>query len=468
MKPKRISGLMLVRMLLLTLVLIAAVGAPLGFQPQGMPELKAHAMKEQTAGRTATNKGNSAAISPVIAPATTTVSAASRKVQTITMPVTGRAAAPGALAGVKPNKADVPKATKQEAQGKTVYLTFDDGPSPHTDEVLEILKKEEITATFFVLGEQVKRYPEVIRRIVDGGHTLGNHTYNHDYASLYDSFGHFWKQVKATEEALREITGERTPLVRAPGGTYGHFDKTYFNLLEQGGYKVFDWNVDSGDSKRKGVPANEILNNVKKEKPQDQVIVLMHDGGGHAETVKALPEIIRYYKKLGYEFRALSAEQQPVQFRLDPGTGKKNRPTPSAEWIASNVVPNAAWFKPELPLTVEAGGVQMRLAAGEYEMQDGQYLAPVRTVMERLGAEVYWSGATQSAFIVWGDTSVIADTRRGVLTAEHKDGAASEWSVTFDRKAQALWIPLRPLLEALNHPIVEAVSTAEERRVTAS
>lgn len=452
MKQKWISGRMLVRILLLTLVLIAAVGAPLGFQPQGLPEVKAHAMKEQAAVETATHKVKLAS---------------SRKGQPVTATAVGTAAAPAALAGAKPKKVETPQETKKEAQGKTVYLTFDDGPSPHTDQVLEILKKEEVTATFFVLGEKVKRSPEVIRRIVDGGHALGNHTYDHDYDTLYDSFGHFWKQIKATEEVLREITGERTPLVRAPGGTYGHFDKTYFNLLEQGGYKVFDWNVDSGDSKRKGVPANEIVNNVKKEKPREQVIVLMHDGGGHAETVKALPEIIHYYKKLGYEFQALSAEQKPVQFTLDPGIAKKNRPAPSPEWVASNVVPNAALFEPELPLTVEAGGVQMRLAAGEYETQDGQYLAPVRTVMERLGAEVYWSEATQSAFIFWGDVSVIADTRRGVLTAEHQDGAMAEWEVTFDRKAQALWIPLRPLLEAVNHPIVETVSTATERRVSA-
>ncbi|MBW4838093.1 MAG: polysaccharide deacetylase [Paenibacillaceae bacterium] len=453
MKQKRKFGLMLVRMMLLTLVLIAAVGAPLGFQPQGMPEVKAHPMKEQAAVGSATHKVNLAA---------------PQKVQTVNNSTNGAAATAGALASAKPKKKlEASQVTKKKAPGKTVYLTFDDGPSPHTDQVLEILQQEEVTATFFVLGQQAKRYPEVIRRIVDGGHALGNHTYNHDYDALYDSFGHFWKQVKATEEVLREITGTRTPLVRAPGGTYGHFDKTYFNLLEQGGYKVFDWNVDSGDSKRKGVPANEIVSHVKKEKPQDQVIVLMHDGGGHEETVKALPEIIHYYKKLGYAFSTLSAEQKPVQFTLDPGIGKKNRPIPSAEWVASNVVPNAALFEPEIPLTVEAGNVQMRLAAGEYVMQDGQYLAPVRTVMERLGADVYWSEATQSAFIEWGDSSVIADTQRGVLTAKRKDGSDVEWEVKFERKAQALWIPLRPLLEALNHPIVEAVSTATERRVTA-
>ncbi|MGG1613026.1 polysaccharide deacetylase family protein [Paenibacillus phoenicis] len=454
-QPKKLSGQMLVRLLLLTVVLIAAICTPLGFQHKGMPEVKALAMKEQAAGESATHTVNLA-------------TPAAEKVQPVHTSAIGSAGASAALAASQTKKAETLQENQKEVQGKTVYLTFDDGPSPHTDQVLEILREEEVTATFFVLGEQAKRYPEKIRRIVDGGHALGNHTYNHDYDALYDSFGQFWKQVKATEEVLREITGTRTALVRAPGGTYGHFDKTYFNLLEQGGYKVFDWNVDSGDSKRKGVPANEIVANVKNAKLQDQVIVLMHDGGGHEQTVKALPEIIHYYKKLGYEFRTLSAEQKPVQFSLDPQVGKKkNRPAPSAEWIASNVVPNAALFEPELPLTVEAGGLQTRLAPGEYELRDGQYVAPVRMVMERLGAEVYWSEATQSAFINWGDAYIVADTRRGVLTAVRPDGTYAEWEVTFERKAQALWIPLRPLLEALGHPIVGVVSTAGERRVSA-
>lgn len=454
-QPKKLSGQMLVRLLLLTVVLIAAICTPLGFQHKGMPEVKALAMKEQAAGESATHTVNLAA-------------PAAEKVQPVHTSAVGSAGASAALAASQAKKSETPQANNKDKQGKTVYLTFDDGPSPHTDQVLEILREEEVPATFFVLGQQAKRYPEMIRRIADGGHVLGNHTYNHDYDALYDSFGHFWKQVKATEEVLREITGTRTPLVRAPGGTYGHFDKTYFNLMEQGGYKVFDWNVDSGDSKRRGVPASEIIANVKNTKLQDQIIVLMHDGGGHEQTVKALPEIIHYYKKLGYEFGTLSAEQQPVQFSLDPSISKKkNRPAPSAEWIASNVVPNAALFEPELPLTVEAGGLQTRLEPGEYVLRDGQYAAPVRLMMERLGADVYWSEATQSAFINWGDAYMVADTRRGVLTAVRQDGTNVEWEVTFERKAQALWIPLRPLLEALGHPIVGVVSTAGERRVSA-
>src|SRR5690606_22973305 len=120
--------------------------------------------------------------------------------------------------------------------------TFDDGPSKHTDEVLKILEEAGVPATFFILGKQAERYPEVVNRIYEAGHAIGNHTYDHNYETLYSSFGAFWAQIKETEEILRQITGERTTLVRAPGGTYGHFDSNYFKWLELGGYRVFDWN----------------------------------------------------------------------------------------------------------------------------------------------------------------------------------------------------------------------------------
>lgn len=191
-----------------------------------------------------------------------------------------------------------PKKSSSKAPVKTVYLTFDDGPSGLTGEVLDILKKEGIKATFFVLGQQADSRPELIGRIHEEGHAIGNHSYNHDYVKLYQRFTEFWRQIKQTEETVHLITGERPQLVRAPGGTAGKFDAVYFRLLKQGGYKVFDWNVDSGDSRRKGVPAAEIVKGAITPAAGDP-IVLLHDGSGHQETVKALPEIIRHYKKNG-------------------------------------------------------------------------------------------------------------------------------------------------------------------------
>lgn len=358
------------------------------------------------------------------------------------------------------------KATSAQDE-KIVYLTFDDGPSKLTDQVLSILKEEKATATFFVLGEHAKQSPELIQRMKEAGHAIGNHTYNHEYDDLYSSFPRFWDQIKRTEEVVREITGVRPAMVRAPGGTYGHFDETYFKLMEQGGYKVFDWDVDSGDSKRRGVPAAEIVKNATSEKLKDEMIVLLHDGTGHEESVKALPEIIKFYKKHGYTFRALSPDQKPVQFNLAAASKIKTKPAPSRAWIESHIEPNAALFGPGEPLYVEAGGVATKLAAGEYELADGQYMVPLRSTMERLGAKVSWDGQSQSAVIVWGDATVIVEPQKGTLVSQGVNVSSPLAPVQFSRKNDSLWISLRPLLEATGHPIVSFESGEEERRVKA-
>lgn len=360
-----------------------------------------------------------------------------------------------------------PKAASKAAD-KVVYLTFDDGPSKWTDDVLDILKKADVPATFFLLGEQAKRFPEIVNRINEAGHSIGNHTYNHKYDELYSSFGVFWSQIKETEEVLRNITGTRTPLVRAPGGTYGHFDANYFKLLEQGGYKVFDWNLDSGDSKRKGVPASEIVKNVISAKQRNSMNILMHDGAGHEETVKALPKIIEYYKSLGYEFRAITPEDTPVQFAIAPKMKNSERPLPSDTWIQAHVVPNAALFGSGAPLYVEAGGVETRLMAGEYELKSGQYQVPLRTVMERLGAEVRWNDKEQTAVISWRDARITIHSASNTLVVEAPGETAVEYVIDIDRKSGLIWLPLRTLLEVAGHDIVSVTSNSEERRVRAS
>ncbi|MNZ33048.1 Peptidoglycan-N-acetylglucosamine deacetylase [compost metagenome] len=350
---------------------------------------------------------------------------------------------------------------------KIVYLSFDDGPSKLTDQVLNILKKENVTATFFVLGEHAKHSPEIIYRIEDAGHAIGNHSFNHEYDELYSSFTHFWGQIKSTEEVLKEITGVRPRLVRAPGGTYGHFDETYFDLLEKGGYKVFDWDVDSGDSKRKGVPASEIINNVTSAKLKKEMIVLMHDGTGHAETVKALPAIIKFYKKHGYTFRTLSPEQNPVQFHISASVKNKGRISPSLAWVQTNVVPNASLFGPGKPLVLEAAGVETKLDPGEYSLRNGQYQVPVRTVMERLGAQVKWDQSSKTAAIAWGDVRIVIDTRSEKITGEQGETSARISPVAINHDKSSLWIPLRTLLESSGQTIVSVAANQQERRVKA-
>ncbi|CAM3629287.1 polysaccharide deacetylase family protein [Marinicrinis lubricantis] len=206
----------------------------------------------------------------------------------------------------------------QHPEQPTVYLTFDDGPSKLTPNVLDILKQEQVPATFFVLGKLAEQSPDVIQRIADEGHALGNHTYDHEYSDLYADFASFWEQVQRTERILKDITGEATTLMRAPGGTYTNFDAFYFYYLTEAGYHIYDWNVDSGDSRSKHVTATQMIQEVQQSPLKHEVHVLMHDGAGHKETVKALPTIIQWYKQQGYQFKALTPDVEPAQFRIGP------------------------------------------------------------------------------------------------------------------------------------------------------
>lgn len=376
----------------------------------------------------------------------------------------GGAADKASAATAKPAASIV--ADVQKTEQKTVYLTFDDGPSNVTPAVLETLRKQKVKATFFVLGEQARSHPELINAIWEQGHAIGNHTYNHNYHDLYSGFTAFWNQIKQTEEAVREITGLRPQLVRAPGGTYGHFDDTYFELMEQAGYTVMDWTVDSGDSKRKGVPAAEILRDSVASMQASKVILLLHDGAGHSESAQALPEIIARYKAAGYAFDVLDAAQKPVQFRVS-ATAVAGRTKPSKAWIASNIIPNAELFAPGKPLMLEVGMLEARLEPGEFRISAGQYMVPLRAVIERLGGQVSWDSASRSGSIDWNGREVTADSRNNRLTFTTGDGITVSKESKVEMTGASLWVPLRELLEAAGHPLLEVKVTAEERRVKA-
>ncbi|RCX16245.1 peptidoglycan/xylan/chitin deacetylase (PgdA/CDA1 family) [Fontibacillus phaseoli] len=453
MRKRRMSSLKKFRIAAIAIIMIITAASIYGEKETSMPAVSANSL-------TAVHDPESSAATE------TPAAPLASQVELAALPEEKTEAAATLLSAVSTVKSDKAVSGKKEEE-KIVYLTFDDGPSKLTDEVLSILKEEEVTATFFVLGEHAKQSPEIILRTAEAGHAIGNHTYDHEYSDLYSSFPRFWNQIKQTEEVLREITGDRPVLLRAPGGTYGHFDETYFKLLEQAGYKVFDWDVDSGDSRRKGVPAAEIVKNATSEKLKNEMIVLLHDGTGHGESVKALPEIIKFYKNHGYGFRALTPEQNPVQFSLAASVKSKTKPAPSAAWIENHVLPNAALFGPGQPLYVEAGGVETKLEPGEYELSDGQYMVPLRSMMERLGAKVMWDGPTQSALLLWGDATVTIDPRKETLVSQSVNQPIETLPVTFSRKYDSLWISLRPLLESTGHSIVSFKSGRQERRVKA-
>jgi peptidoglycan-N-acetylglucosamine deacetylase len=179
---------------------------------------------------------------------------------------------------------------------KVIALTFDDGPWPgSTANVLDILKKNNIKGTFFVVGQMLKEHPDLGVRIVTDGHVIANHTWTHRYHFMNPQVAAY--EVDSTSDLIYQITGVKTTLFRPPGGIMNNGVAAYARNQK---YTIVMWSADSVDYSRP--PISRLIRNVTKEsKPGG--IVLMHDGGGNrSHTVQALPEIIDYFKKQGYSF----------------------------------------------------------------------------------------------------------------------------------------------------------------------
>jgi len=179
---------------------------------------------------------------------------------------------------------------------KVIALTFDDGPWPEsTAKVLDILKKNDIKATFFVLGQNVKNYPDLLKRVVAEGHTVGNHTWHHWYHFMNPQTAAY--EIDHTTDIIFQTTGVKTNMFRPPGGIMRNGVAAY---AKNSKYAIIIWSSDSMDYSRPSVP--RLINNIFREaKPGG--IVLMHDGGGNrSQTVEALPTIIANFRKEGYSF----------------------------------------------------------------------------------------------------------------------------------------------------------------------
>lgn len=199
---------------------------------------------------------------------------------------------------------------------KIIYLTFDDGPDPeNTPLILEILKANNLKATFFVVGTETEKYPDLLKQIYTEGHAIGNHTYNHVYRDLYQSSTTYVEQLQHSDQIIKNIINVRPRISRAPGGSTGNFTTEYWKVLKNQGYLEVGWNISSGDASN--AKADTILQNIMDQTNAhtflwSHAILLMHDGKGHGETVKALPSIIKFYKELGFKFRIINATTPPA------------------------------------------------------------------------------------------------------------------------------------------------------------
>ncbi len=182
-----------------------------------------------------------------------------------------------------------------------VALTFDDGPNePYTSEILQILKRYNVHATFFMMGENIETYPETARAIVQAGHVIGNHSYSHKDLVL-DTNADVRRQIEKTDEIIQRVTGQRTHLFRPP---YGHEDFLTVHQATRLGYIMVEWTVSARDWRKPGMP--HIVSNVMRH-VHNGSIILLHDGdkwrhgSDRSQTVDALPKLIMDLRQQGYD-----------------------------------------------------------------------------------------------------------------------------------------------------------------------
>ena len=175
------------------------------------------------------------------------------------------------------------KVNEEDNQSKKVYLTFDDGPSIYTKEILDILKRYNVKATFFVTGMSAPLYDEYLQRILDDGHSLGIHTYSHVYRDVYESLESFQADFNKMRDYIKQQTGEDIKLYRFPGGSGNNVVSVQtrdqiIEWLKEEGITYYDWNVSSGDAENRILSAETIANYcIEGVKKCNTAIVLLHD-----------------------------------------------------------------------------------------------------------------------------------------------------------------------------------------------
>ena len=207
-------------------------------------------------------------------------------------------------------KKETPPQPPVVAENRVVYLTFDDGPSPRTSEILDILKKYNVKATFFVTNQN-SQYDYLIKRAYDEGHTIGLHTSSHNYHEIYASEDAYFADLQAIQDKVN-ITGYRSTIIRFPGGssnTVSRFNPGIMTkltqLVEERGFYYHDWNVDSEDAA--GANEERQMNNVMTYSPKHEVVnLLMHDSGNKYATVNSLEAKIKYYLDNGYSIEPIT------------------------------------------------------------------------------------------------------------------------------------------------------------------
>ena len=218
-------------------------------------------------------------------------------------------------------QAKIPKLTEQGKENikniyhtdkKVAYLTFDDGPSNNTHQILDILKQNNIKATFFVLGSQVEIFPETTNRIYNEGHYIANHGYSHKYSEIYQSPEQVLNEFNQCNQIVAKtinVPEYNSHLFRFPGGSvggkYAELKKQAITLLEQYDILHIDWNSLTGDSEKVNPTEEYLMDNLQKTtEGKNSLVILMHDAQAKKITAETLPKVIEYLQQQGYSFES--------------------------------------------------------------------------------------------------------------------------------------------------------------------
>lgn len=202
--------------------------------------------------------------------------------------------------------------SSEESDEKVVYLTFDDGPSAVTPEIIDVLDKYNVKATFFVTGAN-QEYSDYIKTEYEKGHTVGLHTYSHEYSQLYSSVDAYYEDLNKISDLVERQTGVKTKYIRFPGGSSNTISANYCvgimttltEDVQAKGYQYYDWNCMNGDAEGNNIPVDTLVENAKQGNGLQNIVMLCHDGIGKESTAEALPKIIEYYQSQGYTFKGI-------------------------------------------------------------------------------------------------------------------------------------------------------------------
>ena len=201
-----------------------------------------------------------------------------------------------------------------------VYLTFDDGPNRYTTpKVLDILKENNVKATFFVVGKEDEASAAIYQRIVDEGHTLGMHSYSNKYSLIYQSEDAFEADFHQLQDYLYEVTGEKSRYYRFPGGSSNQISNvpmsSLIRFLNSEDVVYYDWNVSAGDAANAAYTPEELVENVVSDVSKYKTsVVLLHDSEDRSTTVEAVGPLIEALQDMDAEILPIDEDTQVIQY----------------------------------------------------------------------------------------------------------------------------------------------------------